>query len=64
MKYDNMYMRNMFIDHKNGHLIPITLAYANQKRQQSLKKLYKTYILEDSSDEYELEDENSERLDD
>lgn len=64
MKFDKMYVRNMFVDHKSGHLIPVTLAYTNQRNQQSLKKLYKTYILEDSSDEYELEDENSERLDD
>lgn len=64
MEYDNMYIRNMFVDPNSGRLIPITLAYTNQKRKQPLKKLYKTYILEDSSDEYELEDENSERLDD
>lgn len=64
MKYYNMYMRNMFIDPKSGHLIPVTLAYTNQRNQQSLKKLYKTYILEDTADGYELEDENSERLDD
>ena len=61
MKYDNMYMRNMFIDPKSGHLIPVTLAYTNQKRQQSLKKLYKTYILADDMNEYDLEDAKYER---
>ena len=40
MKFDNMYVRNMFVDPKSGHLIPVTLAYTNQRNQQSLKKLY------------------------
>ena len=64
MKFDNMYVRNMFVDSKSGHLIPVTLAHTNQRNQQSLKKLYQTYILEDNADEYELEDEEHERLDD